>query len=230
MCRYLPIGFNVIRDEIGQQFFWRRLLFFNRLELQIKPFPRLRICTHSSFACAGRADTMFSTALSRSRNYFSRWKGTTLIVRSSIARGIAAVNAVGLVLLGLSGCAGARPEFVEVRGRATLNGKPLAGVVVTFYPENDDKEALPYSRGRTDSSGTFALATADGRTGAAVGKHRVVVQWPTPDRGDNWEKAPPTQPKGPAIPLKYTTAIDTPFVFEVKPGGPQTFDLALLAE
>jgi hypothetical protein len=101
-----------------------------------------------------------------------------------------------------------------------LNGTPLVDVVVTFYPDTERKEGLPYARGKTDATGTYTLAAANGRSGAVVGKHRVVVKWPPRERGDNRERTP-------SIPLRYTVAVDTPLIREVKAGGPQTIDLVL---
>ena len=134
---------------------------------------------------------------------------------------------LGVGLLLVVGCSAAPPEFGEVRGKVTLSGKPLAGIVVTFYPATEGNEGLPAASGKTDATGTYALATASGQPGAVVGKHRVVVSWPAPERPANWEKGVPSpRPPGPLIPLKYTVALDTPLVFEVKP-GPQTIDLPL---
>jgi hypothetical protein len=138
--------------------------------------------------------------------------------------GLAAVLAVHLSVLLLGGCSH-QLEFGEVKGRVTLNDKALAGVIVTFYPDTTGNEAVPFARGKTDAAGNYTLATSDRQPGAVAGKHRVVVNWPLADRGENWEK-PPRAP-GPAIPFKYTVAADTPLIFEVKAGGPQTIDLVL---
>jgi hypothetical protein len=154
---------------------------------------------------------------------------TKWIRRSSSERSIAVWCSVGLALLLGGGCSGPQVEFAEVQGKVMLDGKPLVGVQVTFYPETAGKETLPLARGKTDTAGKYSLATLDGQPGAAVGKHRVVVQWPTPERGDNWEKVPPPQFKGPVIPIKYTAATETPLLFEVKSGAPQTIDLILQA-
>lgn len=138
--------------------------------------------------------------------------------------------AAGLVLNAtlalLIGCA-RQPQFTEVKGKVVLNDKVLAGAVVTFYPETAGNEHLPSAFGKTDAAGNYTLVRSDGQPGAVVGKHRVVVQWPAADRPDNWEKAPPPRPKTPIIPLKYTVAADTPLIFDVHAGSPQTIDLVL---
>jgi hypothetical protein len=123
----------------------------------------------------------------------------------------------------LAGCSSAAPlQLAEVRGKVTLDGAPLSGAIVTFYPETDATESPPHSRGTTDAAGFYQLelATGGGKTGAVIGKSRVVVRWPR-DRQDSPEAARPT------IPLRYTVANDTPLRVEVKAGGPQTIDLAL---
>jgi hypothetical protein len=125
-----------------------------------------------------------------------------------------------------SGCTGAPPALAEVHGKVTLNGAPLAGAVVTFYPDTEAIESPHYSRGITDDAGVYQLelASVDGKRGAVVGKHRVVVNWPLEGRGD------PQRAEAKAktvIPLPYTVAGDTPLRVEVTADGAQTIDLPL---
>ena len=139
---------------------------------------------------------------------------------------VTAAALLGSAALLAAGCSGHSVEYAEVQGKVTLGQAPLAGVIVTFYPDGESKESPPYSRGTTDASGMYKLAGLNGKSGAVVGKHRVVVNWPLRERSDDPAKAPP-QPHGPPIPIKYTVASDTPLIFEVKAGGPQTIDLPL---
>jgi hypothetical protein len=129
-----------------------------------------------------------------------------------------------LVLLMGAGC-GKAESRADVQGKVTLDGTPLVGVVVTFYPMTETLEGLPFSRGTTDKSGIYTLAGADGTSGALVGKCRVVVNWPPRERDDS--KPAPKQ-QNPSIPLKYTVAKDTPLEFEVKAGTSNKIDLPLL--
>jgi hypothetical protein len=115
-------------------------------------------------------------------------------------------------------------EYAEVEGKVTLGGKPLSGVEVTFYPDNDEPKQLPYATGKTDAAGSYTLTLANGKPGALAGKNRVVVNWPLPERGDGQHRPPPP---GPTIPVPYTVVSDTPLRLEVKPGGRQTIDLNL---
>jgi hypothetical protein len=127
-------------------------------------------------------------------------------------------------LLALAGCGGPRHTFAEVEGKVTLRGKPLSGVIVTFYPDDEGINQLPYARGTTDQTGTYRLTAVNGQPGALVGKNRVVVNWPLPERRDDGKRPPP---QGPPIPNAYTVVTDTPFLFEVKAGPRQTIDLEL---
>jgi hypothetical protein len=113
-------------------------------------------------------------------------------------------------------------EYADVRGKVTLGGVPLSGVQVTFYPDVDARDAPPYSQGTTDLAGVYTLAGPDGKLGAVVGKHRVVVNWPLQERGGDRFKV-----LGPPIPVRYTIASETPLIIEVKAGGPHTIDLPL---
>ncbi|HSQ55277.1 MAG TPA: hypothetical protein VLM40_05985 [Gemmata sp.] len=131
-----------------------------------------------------------------------------------------------LAILLVAGCAKSGPnvQFAEVEGKVTMGGKPLAGVVVTFYPVAEGTESLPYTSGTTDPEGRYKLSGLDGRTGAVVGKHRVVVNWPPRERDDNIDTASRKSP-GQPIPVRYTVAGQTPFLFDVKGDGPSIIDL-----
>jgi hypothetical protein len=62
-------------------------------------------------------------------------------------------------------------RLVPVTGRITLNGKPAAGVVVTFLPPQ-----WGASNGETKDDGSYSLTTA-GRPGALPGSYRVAVSY-----------------------------------------------------
>jgi hypothetical protein len=130
------------------------------------------------------------------------------------------------ILLALTGCGSDKFEFAEVEGKVTLGGKPLSGVKIAYYPVTEGREQPPYATGMTNSSGVYTLTLQDGKTGALVGKNRVVVNWPLRERRDDRGDKPPPPP-GPFIPVKYTVATETPLIVEVKPGGRQTIDLPL---
>src|SRR5262249_27452049 len=86
------------------------------------------------------------------------------------------------VLLTLAGCGSRhRLAYAEVEGKVRLGNRPLAGVKVTFYPDSEEPEQLPYATGTTDSSGAYTLTLKDGKPGALVGRNKVVVNWPAPE-------------------------------------------------
>lgn len=84
------------------------------------------------------------------------------------------------VLLGLllvAGCGGPDYELAPVSGRVTLDGKPIADVVVTFQPvasDRDNPNPGPGSTAKTDAQGRFTLRTIQpDEPGAVVGQHVV---------------------------------------------------------
>lgn len=99
-----------------------------------------------------------------------------------------------LLALVIAGCGNSdRPALVPVTGTVTQGGKPLAQADVMFFPER----GAP-SSGKTDASGQFTLMFNDGRPGAVVGKHKVVISvpgtTPPPPTGEESEPAKATPP------------------------------------
>jgi hypothetical protein len=88
---------------------------------------------------------------------------------------------LGLVLGAalLAGCGGhGRSRTAAVSGRVTLDGEPLAGARVSFYPIHDPRsgsQSGPEAHGETDSEGRYALTTVFGARGATVGPNRVMI-------------------------------------------------------
>ena len=135
---------------------------------------------------------------------------------------------MALVMVASLGCGGPKLDFAEVSGKVTLNAKPLAGVMVRFYPISDKKEQLPPASALTDEWGEFALVHDGKRAGKRlVGPTKVVVSRPSRDLLAAAGRANPADP-GPVIPLRYTVVMDSPITVEVKPGGPQVIDLPLV--
>ncbi len=115
-----------------------------------------------------------------------------------------------IFLLSLGGCgASDRPELGDVNGIVTLDGKPLAKAEIIFQHEKKR-----FSRAETDENGRYTLTYTRGETGAAVGKHRVVI---------TAKNAAKIQ----IVPLKYNAR--TTLTAEVAPGQ-NTFDFALTTE
>lgn len=131
-------------------------------------------------------------------------------------------------LVGCSG-GGSEKETAPAMGVVKVNGKPVGGATVTFYPE-EGKSAS----GETDADGKFTLTTYETGDGAVVGKHKVTVtvvvggaeeEMPSSDP-DGLAKLEEEQAKNP-IPEKYRSLETTDLTKEVKSGEDNNFDLEL---
>src|SRR5206468_1991369 len=65
------------------------------------------------------------------------------------------------------------PQFAEVNGTVTLNGRPLSDMEVVFLPDPAAGTVGPTSTAYTDEKGHYQLVTNKGQRGAVVGTHRV---------------------------------------------------------
>ncbi|HVX11719.1 MAG TPA: hypothetical protein VHC22_11105 [Pirellulales bacterium] len=139
------------------------------------------------------------------------------------------------VLVLCTGCG--KVELGQVSGKVLLNGQPVGGVQVQFIPDAKNKEKLPTSLGATDAQGQYSLMSSDGRSGAALGEHMIVlhdVQLPSGSRlvGRAEADAPATSspatavPGGPRLPKVYRQPATTPLRKTVH-SGEQAIDLEL---
>lgn len=78
---------------------------------------------------------------------------------------------VVVLLTLIAGCGQRGPQTAPVRGRVTLDGRPLAGADIQFQPAGAGRP----SRGRTDSDGRYELMFKRGQPGAIVGEHTVRI-------------------------------------------------------
>src|SRR5262249_26422944 len=130
------------------------------------------------------------------------------------------------------------PQFADVSGTITLNGRPVPDAEVVFLPDPEVGTLGPSSSGYTDQKGHYELVTNQGQSGAVVGMHRVCIRdlttLPVPpllDAEGNAERAGPrgVKPasKVPRVPLPYNSPQQTPLrAVEVKPeGGTLDFEL-----
>jgi hypothetical protein len=98
-------------------------------------------------------------------------------------------------------------EVAPVKGRVTLDGKPLSSVVVQFQPDDGKRP----SGGGTDENGDYQLYYKRAVVGARVGQHTVRILGPN-------------DPKSPVIPDRYGKQSE--LRAEVKPGQNElNFDL-----
>jgi hypothetical protein len=129
--------------------------------------------------------------------------------RQAILLGYAAVGAM------LSGC-NSGPVLGQVEGTLKLDGKPLGGVQVMFSPVVDISTDGRMSSAITDEQGHYVLSFDDRkhpRTGAIVGKHKVVLV------DVAWEDARDNPNRGPRrIREEFASFAATPLEFEVRPG------------
>jgi hypothetical protein len=109
---------------------------------------------------------------------------------------------VALLLAGLLGCGSS--ETVVVTGTVTLNGEPLAGAAVTFYP--DGTTGGLGGNGWTGPDGRYTLTSARGGKGTLPGTYRVVVsRFLNPDGSAPDPKVPPAEGKArETLPGRYS--------------------------
>jgi hypothetical protein len=81
---------------------------------------------------------------------------------------------LGLLLVwsvvSILGCGSSGPTLIPVKGRVTLDGKPVADAAVGLIPI----EGGPMASGVTNADGVFDPSTGN-KPGAAPGKHAVTV-------------------------------------------------------
>jgi len=87
-----------------------------------------------------------------------------------------------------AGCGKGGPDIAPVKGRVTLDGRPLANVNVEFQPD----DMKPPSTSGTNENGEYQLIYKRGMEGARLGHHRVRI---TARSGSN----------PPVIPDRYNT-------------------------
>jgi hypothetical protein len=134
--------------------------------------------------------------------------------------------AMAAAALSLAGCgtAGDQPDLGQVTGTITLDGNPVKGIAVVFFPD----EGRP-ARGRTDAAGKYELTYIRDTKGTKVGHNRVEIapdEEGGDDEGENDEAAPKPKGKGgkPKIPAQYNTK--SILEADVKPGE-NVFDYKL---
>ena len=148
----------------------------------------------------------------------------------------------------LVGCGGSSSN-APVSGVVTLDGDPLSGIRVTFYPEpaTGNSAPGPYSTAVTDSEGKFSLVDRYDNPGAMVWLHRVEFEWDEMDEqalsdamegadGDgsadrtavNAAKA--QQKKFRKIPRNYGEGGAQQFVIEVPAGGLESYSLEMTSK
>ncbi len=128
----------------------------------------------------------------------------------------------------LAGCSSNEPTLAEVSGQLKMNNKPLGNVKVTFHPDPDKGTRGAGSSGVTDKDGNFTLKFAEGKSGAIVGSHRIVLEdldlYGTAFvgrgdyRNDDGKGGQLPVPKLARFPEQFTRLDQTPLKQDVTPG------------
>ena len=147
-------------------------------------------------------------------------------------KGTFVATAMAVAIAGLAGCGNSsdRPELGQVTGTITLDGEPLRGIAVVFYPENGRP-----ARGKTNDEGKYELTYIRETKGTKLGPNRVEVAPDEEGEEDAEESADgeaPAKPKAgpgakPKIPARYNTK--TELKVDVKPGE-NVFDFQLKSD
>jgi hypothetical protein len=80
------------------------------------------------------------------------------------------IYAAGIFLVALA-ATGCGKKTAKVEGIVTLDGQPVPGAMVIFYPDDGG----PQANGLTDADGAFRLTTFNTGDGATPGGHKVTV-------------------------------------------------------
>ncbi len=128
-------------------------------------------------------------------------RGRAVLRRMSALLNIALLTAAGC------GAPSDRPELGIVTGVVTLDGEPLAGVLVSFQPEKGRG-----SIGLTDEHGRYSLNYVFNVPGAKVGRHTVSISTPPGDESD-----PASRLIEERVPAQYNT--ETTLTADVQPGN-----------
>ncbi|MFN3192123.1 MAG: carboxypeptidase regulatory-like domain-containing protein [Aureliella sp.] len=134
------------------------------------------------------------------------WKSTSRFAMMAMA---------GVVVAGLVGCGDG--SLGSVSGTIHLDGEPLEGAVISFYPIVTDAEAASMDRGRashgrTDASGKYSLIYTRDKNGAEIGKHKIVIT--TLEEGGGGDYGGGQKER---VPKKYN--VDTTLEAEVTSGS-----------
>jgi hypothetical protein len=82
---------------------------------------------------------------------------------------------VCLIVSLLSGCSKPGPLVVEVQGKVTYNGKPVAIGTVKFVPVSQSGELIRPAAGPIAADGSYSMQSFPSRSGSRPGEYQVAV-------------------------------------------------------
>lgn len=126
-----------------------------------------------------------------------------------------AITSVCLLTCASCGSKGDRPEIGTVEGTVLMDGVPLSGAQVMYFPEDGRM-----SQGETDERGHYVLGYLPQVPGAKLGRHQVQITTAVRHIG---EDGPPTVTPE-RVPRKYN--LDSTLTAEVL-GGTNVFDFSI---
>ncbi len=92
------------------------------------------------------------------------------------------------LVVAISGCGGGDgPALGTVTGKVTLDGQPVARLVITYIPEGSGGSP---SYGVTNAQGEYTMEFTPDKKGAAIGKHQVTVEPGNPMTDENGKPLP----------------------------------------
>lgn len=127
--------------------------------------------------------------------------------------------AVTFAIAGCNDGPGDMPDVGAVTGLVTLDGEPVEGANILFYPVEGGRSSTAIS----DAGGAYALIYKGSTLGAKVGEHQISLSTVQEESGTAGD--PDYQPaREEVIPEKYRA--DSELRFTVEPGE-NTFDISL---
>jgi len=146
-----------------------------------------------------------------------------------VTRRLVVLLAAAALATGLAGCG---KKLYSVKGKATLDGKPLEDATVTLHPE---QEGLAPAGGQTSPDGEFEVRLdRGGGQGAYEGTYKVLVSKVVPldplppeaaQKMKRSELMARAMARKSAIPDRYTSLNTTPLRCKVPPDGPLLLEL-----
>lgn len=156
------------------------------------------------------------------------------------ARGILVLFSVVALTVWTSGCGGGRPKLIQATGTVKLDGKPLAGAIVSFQPVAAEAGGFQRpSSAVTDSEGKFTPGTFGEKDGLPAGKYRVAVQKREPlgtggaqsSAPDKYQWITPRRladPNTSGLEVEVTSSGLEPAVFDLESVGPPEIEVSPL--